>query len=76
MHNSVTVIRTCTVCGVRYLGGTYRQHQATHPKRVTAIQARVHELLSQGHTQSEVARLVGVSRQRINAIAKESGRAA
>ena len=71
MHDSVTVIRTCTVCGVRYLGGTYRQHQATHPKRVTAIQARVHELLSKGHTQSEVARIVGVSRQRINAIAKE-----
>jgi DNA-binding NarL/FixJ family response regulator len=76
MHDSITVIRTCTVCGSRYLGGTYGEHRTTHPRRVTETQARVLALLADGHTQSEVARIVGVTRQRVNAIARGKGEAA
>lgn len=76
MHDSITVIRTCTVCGSRYLGGTYTEHRATHPRRMTEVQARVLDLLAQGHTQSEVARIVGVTRQRVNAIVRQREKAA
>ncbi len=63
--NNETVIRTCRVCTQPYIGGTYALHQQTHPRRITAQQARIRALLAEGHTQSEVARIVGVSRQRI-----------
>lgn len=70
MHDRETVIRTCLVCDLPYLGGTYREHQRKHPRRVTAGQARILALIEQGHTQAEVARIVGVSRQRVNEIVR------
>jgi DNA-binding CsgD family transcriptional regulator len=72
MSNRVIVIRTCPRCSQQYLGGTYGQHRQKHPRRVTAVQARITDLMAQGYTQSEVARLVGVSRQRVNAVVRRA----
>jgi hypothetical protein len=71
-------IRFCTLCDQPYQAGTYRAHRAVHvpvrrgpvTRKPTEAQLRAIELLSLGHRQSEVARLVGLTRQRVNQIAK------
>lgn len=70
MSNRETIIRTCTVCQQPYLGGTYPQHRRGHRPRVTENQSRVLDLLAQGHSQSEAARMLGVTRQYVNGIAR------
>lgn len=76
MSNRETIIRTCTVCHQPYLGGTYPQHRQGHQPRVTENQSRVLDLLAQGHSQSEAARMLGVTRQYVNGIAKKGENAA
>ena len=71
-------IRFCVMCDQPYQAGTYRAHRAVHvPVRKGAVtrgpsdaQLRAIELLAQGHRQAEVARIVGLTRQRIHQIAK------
>lgn len=79
MSNRETILRICTLCDQSYPAGTYRAHAAVHvPVRVRAKRVngevsttwtRVEELLGEGLPQAEVARRLGVSRQRVHQIA-------
>lgn len=71
--------RTCLRCDVLYLVGEYRLHQKgcaktrpgrMYPQKVT--RAEVLDLLATGLTQTEIARRVGVTRQRIGQLVKEA----
>jgi hypothetical protein len=72
------VIRTCTLCDRQYLQGQYAAHAEVHtpvrkgrtgPKEIGAIRIQTLQLLEEGVSQSEIARRLGVSRQRVHQIA-------
>ena len=65
-----TVIRQCNTCNRPYLGGQWQEHRQSHPRVIKAREARIRSLLDEGHPQAVVARMVGVSRQRVNQIAR------
>lgn len=73
-------LRLCTLCDQPYQPGGYAAHAALHrpvrkrslPRRVSPARERAIELLEQGsYTHSEIAQVVGLSRQRIGQIAKD-----
>ena len=71
------VIRVCTLCDEPYAAGTYRQHADAHTplrKSRAGIQPSptrdvILEMLHSGTRQVEIARLLGVSRQRVHQVA-------
>ncbi len=76
-----TLFRVCLLCDEQYAAGTYRAHAAVHvPKRkgnqgpTPKSYAGVFNLYALGLSQSEIARQLGVTRQRVHQILK--GRAA
>lgn len=66
----VPAVKRCKTCGRPYVGGQWQEHRQTHPRAVQAREARIRSLLDEGHPQAVVARMVGVSRQRVNQIAR------
>jgi len=74
---TTNVIRVCTLCDEGYLAGTYRQHADVHTplrKSRAGIQPSasrdvILEMLHSGKRQTEIARLLGVSRQRVHQVA-------
>lgn len=79
-----TSLRLCTLCDQPYQAGRYREHAGVHtpvrsrptPRRVSPARERAIQLLSMGMSHSEVARAVGLTRQRIGQIAHELDRVA
>jgi transcriptional regulator len=61
--------RICVECFQPYPAGTWREHRSTH---TTTQVEEVRSLLAKGLSQAEVARRLGVTRQRINAIVRRA----
>lgn len=75
------IFRVCTTCDEQYEAGTFKAHAKVHtPVRRRIVPVKVHpawvlELVGQGKSYAQVAREVGLTRERVRQIVQE-GRAA